>query len=255
MKNIFQPKIVLTFFIWLALCGTVFGETIAVAVASNFLNPLREIAAEFNKSSQHSINIISGSTGSLYAQIINGAPYHIFLSADSWRPKVLEEKGFAVKGSRFVYATGRLTLWSADPDRIGNNGIDILRRKVFNHLAIANPKTAPYGQAAFKTLEKLNLWNELVPRIVRGANIGQTFQFVATGNAELGFVALSQVLDPKWKTKGSRWDIPRKYHDPLYQSAALLKRGENNKPAMDFMIFLKGTKAKKLIKNYGYDLP
>lgn len=240
--------------VWLTLSGNVFGEDLAVAVASNFLNPFRSLANEFKKSAPHTALIISGSTGSLFAQIINGAPYHVFLAADSLRPKILEEKGLAVQGSRFVYARGRLTLWSADPDRIGKNGIDILRRRNFRHLAIANPKTAPYGRASIKVLEKFNLLDALSPLLVRGGNIGQTFQFVSTGNAELGFVSLSQVLDPKLKNKGSRWDIPKEYHGPLEQSVVLLKKGQNNKAAKALMNFLKSAKAKTLIRQYGYDL-
>lgn len=247
-------KIIVLGWVWFTLSSKAFGEDLAVAVASNFLNPFRSIANEFKKTAPHTVRIISGSTGSLFAQISNGAPYHVFLAADSWRPKILEEKGIAVQGSRYVYARGRLTLWSADPDRIGKNGIDALRRNNFRHLAIANPKTAPYGQASIKILEKLDLLEALSPLIVRGGNIGQTFQFVFTGNAELGFVSLSQVLDPKLKNKGSRWDIPEEYHDPLEQSVVLLKKGQNNKAAKALMRFLKGAKAKALIQQYGYEL-
>ena len=247
-------KIIITCLVWLTLSGKAFGEDLNVAVASNFLNTFRSIADEFQKTAPHTVRIISGSTGSLFAQISAGAPYHVFLAADTRRPKILEEKGLGIPGSRYVYARGRLTLWSADPDRIGKNGIETLRRKNFRHLAIANPKTAPYGQASIKFLEQFDLLDALSPLIVRGGNIGQTFQFVFTGNAELGLVSLSQVLDPKLKNKGSRWDIPKEFHGPLEQSVVLLKKGQNNKAAKTLMRFLKGTKAKALIQQYGYEL-
>jgi molybdate transport system substrate-binding protein len=236
------------------MASPVMAGEIIVAVASNFLSPFKEISQKFQESSEHKIIIVSGSTGSLFAQIVNGAPFHAFLSADNDRPKKLEENDLSVKGSRFVYAIGRLTLWSADPERIKKNGIDNLRKNKFNHLAIANPKTAPYGQAAAEVLKKFNLWNRLFPNLLRGGNITQAFQYAATGNAELGFVALSQVLDPKLKVKGSRWDIPQEMHGILEQSAVLLKHGEVNKGASELLRYMKGKSTQNLIRKYGYDI-
>ena len=229
-------------------------EEIVVAAASNFLSPLKEIARQFQVLAQRKVNIVSGSTGSLFAQIVNGAPFHIFLSADDRRPQILEEKGLAVQGTRYVYALGRLALWSADPDRIGENGVAVLRQGGFRHLAIANPKTAPYGQASVSVLKKLELWTRLLPLIIRGANISQAFQFTATGNAELGFVALSQALDPKLKIKGSWWVAPRIMHGPLAQSAVLLQKGKGHAGAKAFMKFMRGTEARQIITKYGYGL-
>jgi molybdate transport system substrate-binding protein len=241
-------------FLSLSISSTVIAEEIIVAVASNFLSPFNEISKTFQKSSGHKILIVSGSTGSLFAQIVNGAPYHIFLSADNNRPKKLEENGLTIKGTLFVYAMGRLTLWSADPDRIKKNGLESLRENNIERLAIANPKTAPYGQAATEVLKKLNLWDRLFPIILRGGNITQAFQYVATGNAEMGFVALSQTLDPKLKIKGSRWDIPQEMHRVLEQSAVLLKNGEENKGASELMRFMKQNSTQKIIRKYGYDI-
>lgn len=233
------------------ISSPVLAEEIIVAVASNFLSPFKEISKDFQKSSGHKIVIISGSTGSLFAQIVNGAPYQIFLSADSHRPKKLEQMELSVKGSRFVYAIGRLTLWSADPDRIKKNGTDNLLKNTFTHLAIANPKTAPYGHAATEVLKKLKIWDKLLPDLIRGGNITQTFQYVATGNVEMGFVAKSQTRDPKLKIKGSRWDIPKEMHSKLEQSIVLLK---NSKEASDLMRYMQNKKAQQIIKKYGYDL-
>lgn len=238
----------------LSISSPVFAEEIIVAVASNFLSPFKVISNTFQKSSGHRVIIVSGSTGSLFAQIVNGAPYQIFLSADSLRPKKLEQMELTVKGSRFVYAIGRLTLWSADPDRIKKNGINNLLKNKFTHIAIANPKTAPYGHAATEVLKKLKMWDKLLPDLIRGGNITQTFQYVATGNAELGFVAKSQVLNPKLKVKGSRWDIPQEMHGNLEQSVVLLKNSKDNKGASELMKFMREKEAQKIITKYGYDL-
>jgi molybdate transport system substrate-binding protein len=239
---------------FLSITTPVIAEEIVVAVASNFLSPFKKISNTFQKSYGHKIIIVSGSTGSLFAQIINGAPFHIFLSADNDRPEKLDEKDLTVKGSRFVYAIGRLTLWSADPDRIKNNGIESLQKNNFKHLAIANPKTAPYGKASTEVLKKNILWNNLLPKIIRGGNITQAFQYTATGNAELGFVALSQVLDPGLKIKGSRWNIPQQMHSVLEQGAVLLKTGESVQGASEFLKYMQEESTRQIIKSYGYDL-
>ncbi|MDA0690897.1 MAG: molybdate ABC transporter substrate-binding protein [Nitrospinae bacterium] len=229
------------------------GE-VHVAVASNFINPLKAIARHFEQETGHRVVVIPGSTGKLYVQIKNGAPFDLLLAADDLRPRLLEEEGFAVPGSRFTYAIGQLTLWSRDPRQINGEGAKIFQNKNFNFLAMANPKGAPYGRAAFETLKKLGVWDQLQGKVVQGENIGQTFQFVATGNAELGFVALSQVLDPKNKFKGSRWDVPTDLHDPIAQDLVLLKRGAGNPAAIALLDFIRGATARKIIIDYGYQL-
>lgn len=238
-------------FLWGMISLAQAGE-VKVAVAANFLGPLKEIAARFEKASGHKAVVISGSTGKLYAQIKNGAPFDIFLAADAERPALLEKEGFAVSGSVRTYAIGQLTLWSPDPEKINGDAVKILQERNFKHLAIANPKTAPYGRAALQTLIKLGVWDQLQDRIVQGENIGQTFQFVASRNAELGFVALSQVLDPKNKMQGKRWDVPAKYHDPISQDLVLLKHGESSAAAAELIHFIQTNTARTIIEEYGY---
>ncbi len=230
------------------------GE-INAAVASNFYNPFREVAKQFEKETGHKVRIISGSTGKLYAQIVHGAPFELFLAADSKRPTLLEKKGNAVAKSRFTYALGKIALWSPNPNWISKDGTSTLRTSAFGYLAMANPKTAPYGKAALQTLQKLSLWEKVRPRVVQGENIGQTFQFVASQNAELGFVALSQILDPKNKIKGKKWDVPVSFYDPLKQDVVILEKGKNNPGAKALWEFLKSDQAKLIIKKYGYGLP
>ena len=230
----------------------VFGETVRIAVATNFLATMKEIVNNFEKNTGHTAIISSGSSGKLYAQIKHGAPFDVFFSADSKRPQLLEAEGLAVAGSRFAYAAGRITLWSADPQLIQGNGEAMLKNGSFEHLAIANPVTAPYGAAAKKTLERLNLYDYVKDRLVQGENIGQTLQFVFSGNAQLGFVALSQVLVPKINGTGSRWDVPSSFYDPLIQDAVLLKNGEQNPTAKAFLDYVKGAKAKTIIERFGY---
>ena len=252
-----QLNIILLFFC-LTQCG-VFSQALAneiqAAVASNFYNPFREISRQFEKDTGHKVRIIFGSTGKLYAQIIHGAPFELFLSADSKRPMLLEKGNYAVSGSRFTYALGKITLWSVNSDLITSDGKSTLQKKKISHIAMANPKTAPYGKAARQTLKKLRLWEDVRPLLVQGENISQTFQFVASQNAELGFVALSQILDPKNIHKGKRWDVPKSLYDPIEQDTTILKYGENNPGVKDLWKYLKGDKAKQIIKKYGYDLP
>ncbi len=231
------------------------ASQILVAVASNFHSPLKEIARQFEKETGNEVQISPGSTGKLYAQIIHGAPYELFLAADSRRPQLLEEQGQTLSGTRFTYALGQITLWSPDPNAIKGDGKSTLQRKNFKHIAMANPRTAPYGMAALQTIQKFKLWDEIRPLVVQGENIGQTFQFVASQNAELGFVALSQVLDPKNNQRGSRWDVPGKFYDPLRQDIVMLKNAEENMGAKALWKFLKGEKAQQIIKKYGYRLP
>ncbi len=234
--------------------SSLFAGEVTVAVASNFLNPFKQLVPVFQKQSGHTVLTVSGSTGKLYAQIIHGAPFEVFLAADSERPRLLEQSGQAVPATRFTYARGKIVLWSADPRRIPADGKSILHRRNFKHLALANPKTAPYGKAAYTTLKKLNLWKSISPTLVQGENIGQTFQFVATGNAEVGFVALSQVLDPRLKIKGSQWIVPEHLYEAIDQDAVLLIRGQSQPAARALLQFLKSDPARKLIQSYGYGL-
>jgi len=244
----------LMFFFYFCLT-TVRAEEVRVAVAANFLGTLNEIITNYKVDTGHTVVVSSGSSGKLYAQIKNGAPFDVFFSADTKRSTLLEEEGLAVKGTRFVYAVGRLTLWSPDPSVVHGDTQRILSDGHFDHLAIANPKTAPYGMAAEQTLKKLGLWESLKDRIVQGENIGQTFQFVFSKNAQLGFVALSQVLDPKINGSGSRWDVPTSFHDPLEQEAVLLVTGQNNIAAKAFLGYVQEVKSLAIIKQFGYGVP
>ncbi len=221
-----------------------------VAVASNFVTTLRLLADEFSAQQRHQVVIIFGSTGKLYAQIANGAPFHLFLSADAKRPKLLEEKGMAVIGSRFTYARGKLVLWSGDRGLQDRSCQTLLRDAALNRLAIANPATAPYGFAAQQVLQKLGLWARLKPRLVRGENIAQTFLYVASGNAPLGFVALSQLQ--MVDHSGCRWDVPQEYYTPIEQQVVLLNKGAGSEAAQAFMVFLQSEAALKIINNAGY---
>lgn len=244
-----------TIFTWIFLalnCTFAQAGEVQVAVASNFISPLKVIKAQFEKATGHRMVIISGSTGKLFAQVKHGAPFDLLLAADSLRPRLLEEDGFAVSGSRFTYAIGRLTLWSANPNQIKEEGAEIFKDQTFNHLAMANPKTAPYGRAALQALKKLGVWDQVRGKVVQGENIGQAFQFVATQNAELGFVALSQTLDPKNKIKGSHWDVPPDLYDPIFQDLVLLKPARGNPAAQALVSFIQGPAARKIIADYGY---
>jgi molybdate transport system substrate-binding protein len=235
--------------------STALAEEVRVAVAANFLTTLNEIITNFQADTGHTVVVSAGSSGKPYAQIKNGAPFELFFSADAKRPQLLEEEGLAVKGSRFVYAMGRLTLWSPDPNVVNGDGQTVLSKGSFEHLALANPKTAPYGMAAEQTLKKLDLWESYKDRMVQGENIGQTFQFVFSKNAPLGFVALSQVLDPKINGAGSRWDVPTTFHDPLEQEAVLLMTGRNHAGAQALLDYVKGDKSRAIIERFGYGLP
>jgi molybdate transport system substrate-binding protein len=234
----------------LALGGAALAGETKVAVAANFTEAAREIAAKFKAKTGHDATLSFGSSGQFYTQIANGAPYEVFLSADVERPQKAEAEGLAVPGSRFTYATGRLVLWSKTPGLVDGKG-QVLTTGKFEKLSIADPKAAPYGQAAVETLTKLKLYDPLKPKIVQGSSITQAYQYVQTGAAELGFVALSQVVDEKG---GSRWVVPAADHTPIEQGAVLLKTGENNAAAKAFMTFLKSADAKAIIKRYGYEV-
>ena len=227
---------------------------VRIAVAANFKSTLQEIALHFERMSGHTTLISSGSSGKFFAQIKHGAPFDVFFSADVTRPQLIEEEGLAVADSRFTYALGRLTLWSHDPNILKDDGPTVLALNRFEHLAIANPKTAPYGMAAQETLTNLGLWTRVKDRVVQGENIGQTFHFVYSNNAQLGFVARAQVLDPKINGSGSRWDVPDTLHEPLRQQAVLLTHGKDNEAAKAFLDYVKGPEAQIIIKRFGYGL-
>lgn len=233
------------------LGGPAAAEEAVVAVAANFTEVAEQLEKEFERQSGHTLTFVAGSTGKLYAQIANGAPFDVFLSADQERPERLEKERLAVAGSRFTYATGRLALWSSEPGRVG---AATLRRGEFRRLAIANPELAPYGAAAKETLEKLGLWERFKERIVMGETIGQAHTLVASGNAELGFVALSSLLSPQSEAKGSRWDVPAGLHAPIHQDAVLLTRAAGNAAARGFLDFLRSAKVKAVIRSYGYSI-
>lgn len=227
------------------------AETL-VAVAANFTDVVRELAPAFEKKTGHTLSVTVGSTGKLYAQIINGAPFEILLAADQARPARLEKEGGAVAGTRFTYAVGRLTLWSADPDLLADDVKAVLTSGETRHVAIANPDLAPYGAAAKQALQGLGLWDELSGKIVMAENIGQTFAMVATGNARVGFVALSAALAPGNTHKGSRWDVPAESYNPVRQDAVLLEKGRDSEAAKAFLTYLRSDETLAVIERYGY---
>jgi molybdate transport system substrate-binding protein len=233
--------------------GTAHAGEVQVAVAANFAGPMEKLAAQFQKDTGHKAILASGATGKFYAQIRNGAPFEVLLSADDETPARLEAEGHAVARSRFTYAVGRLVLWSAKANYVDATGA-VLKTGDFTHLAIANPKTAPYGAAATAVIHKLGLTARLQPRLVQGENIAQAFQFASTGNAELGFVAQAQVWRDGKFTAGSGWIVPASMHAPIRQDAALLTRGAKNPTAQALLDYLRTDKAKALIRAYGYEV-
>jgi molybdate transport system substrate-binding protein len=239
---------------WLLLTAPVtWAETVLVAVAANFTKPMTEIAEAFEKSTGHSAKLSFGSSGKFVSQFENGGPFEVFLSADDKGPIKLEQAGLAVAGTRFTYALGKLVLWSATPSLVDDQG-QVLSKGGFKHIALADPKLAPYGAAAVEVLKNLSMFDKLQPLFVQGENIAQTHQFVSTGNAELGFVALSQVIDSGRIASGSGWIVPNNLYKPIRQDAILLKNGLENPAAPALMKFLKSPEALAIIKKYGYGL-
>jgi molybdate transport system substrate-binding protein len=233
--------------------GAATADTVQVAVAANFTAPMKAIAATFEQETGHKAELSFGATGKFYAQIKSGAPFEVFLAADDETPTKLDKEGDTVLGTRFTYATGKLVLWSAKADAVDANG-DVLKKNAFRNIAIAAPKLAPYGAAAIETLTRLNLLDAVSPKFVTGESIGQTFTFISTGNAELGFVALSQVYEDGKIKSGSAWVVPANLHSPIRQDAVLLSKGKDNKAAVALMQYLKTDKIKTVIRSYGYDL-
>lgn len=229
------------------------AETAGIAVAANFIAPMKAIATDFELETGHKLNVSYGATGKFYAQIVNGAPFDVLLAADDETPARLTGEGSAQAGSRFTYAIGRLALWSRLPGYVDARG-DILKTGTFKRLALAAPKLAPYGSAALEVLGKLGLTEKLQGRFVQGENIAQAYQYVASGNAELGFVALSQVEAGGHVQTGSAWIVPAGLHTPIRQDAVLLNRGKANPAARAFLNYLKGDKARAVIKAHGYEV-
>jgi molybdate transport system substrate-binding protein len=223
------------------------AATVHVAVAANFTGPAREIAALFENKTGDTAELSFGSTGQLFTQISQGAPFGVFLAADEKRPQMAVDEGFAVPGSLFTYAVGRIALYSADPNRV--TGPQSLTTPLPDKVAVANPALAPYGMAAIETMKNLGVYDRLMNRLVQGENIAQAFQFVQTGNAELGFVALSQIADA---TDGSRWVVPKVLYTPIRQDAVLLTAAGDDPAAKAFLAFLKSNDAKAVIAKYGY---
>jgi molybdate transport system substrate-binding protein len=234
----------------LALGGPVSAADTQVAVAANFTAPAKEIATAFKAATGHNAILSFGSSGQFYAQMTHGAPFEVFLSADAERPTKAEQKGLGVIGSRFTYAVGRIVLYSKTPGLVDANGA-VLKTGSFHKLAIADPVAAPYGVAAVSTMTKMGVYKTLQPKIVMGSSITQTYQFVGTGAAELGFVALSQVISTPG---GSRWLVPATYHAPIDQQAILLRTGQDSVAAKAFLAFLKTPAAAAIIKKYGYEV-
>lgn len=222
-----------------------------VAVAANFAGPMARIAAEFTATTGHTLKLSSGATGKFYTQIVQGAPFDVLLSADDETPRRLVNEGHAVAGTAFTYAIGQLVLWSATPGLVDEQGA-VLGAATWRHLAIANPKVAPYGAAAMQVLQARGLVETLAPRLVTGESIAQAYQFVATGNAELGFVALSQVAVPGQPAKGSTWRVPSALYGEIRQDAVLLKPGAQNPAAAALLAYLKTAPARALIEAHGY---
>ena len=243
----------LGFLSFLSLMAQAQAGDALLAVAANFTAPMQKIAQAFEQDTGHKAVLSFGATGSFYAQIKNGAPFDVLLAADDDTPLKIEKEGLSVVGSRFTYATGQLVLWSKQAGLVDNKG-EVLRSGKFQKLAIANPKLAPYGLAATETLTQLGLLSELQPKIVMGESIGQTYQFLVTENAQLGFVALSQVFADGKITQGSAWVVPAKLHNPIQQDAVLLNSGKNNPAAAALLTYLKSDKARAIIKSYGYQL-
>lgn len=233
------------------LATSALADEVPVAVAANFSAPLKAIGEAFEKDTGHHLVISSGATGQLYSQIKNGAPFEVFLSADDTTPAKLEAEGDAVKGSRFTYAIGTLALWSPKAGYVDKDGA-ILKKNSYAHLSIANPKTAPYGLAATQTLDKLGLTETVKSKLVEGQNITQAYQFVSTGNAELGFVALSQIYQDGKVKEGSAWIVPAELYDPIRQDAVLLNKGKDQPAATALLNYLKGPQAAAVLKAYGY---
>lgn len=233
------------------LLPTAHAGEVSVAVAANFTAPMQKIAAQFEQDTGHKAQLSFGATGKFYAQIANGAPFGVLLAADDTTPEKIGKEGLGDGSTRFTYAIGQLVLWSPQPGYVDAHG-DVLKTGPWTHLAIANPKLAPYGAAALQTLDQLGLTASVLPRVVQGENIGQTYQFVASGNAQLGLVALAQVMQQGKIAHGSAWVVPAALHAPLRQDAILLQGAQHNPAARALLDYLRGARARAIMQAYGY---
>ena len=259
-----MPSLFLRLFGWVIIsisavaCATAKAEEVTVAVAANFTAPMQKIAQAFEQDTGHKALLAFGATGKFYTQIKNGAPFAVLLSADDETPARLEKEGVAIAGTRFTYAIGRLALWSKNPLLVDDKGQVLLSnatdKNSFKKIAIADPKLAPYGAAAIEVLGRMDALAKLTPKLVQGDSIGQAFQFVMTENAELGFVALSQISIDGRITQGSAWVVPQNLYTPLKQEAVLLPLGKNNAAALALMKYMRTDRAQAIIRAYGYTL-
>ena len=259
-----MPSLFLRLFGWVIIssgavaCATAKAEEVTVAVAANFTAPMQKIAQTFEQDTGHKALLAFGATGKFYAQIKNGAPFSVLLSADDETPARLEKEGVAIAGTRFTYAIGRLALWSKNPLLVDDKGQVLLSnatdKNSFKKIAIADPKLAPYGAAAIEVLGRMDALAKLTPKLVQGDSIGQAFQFVMTENAELGFVALSQISIDGRITQGSAWVVPQNFYTPLKQDAVLLPLGKNSAAALALMKYMRTDRAQAIIRAYGYTL-
>ncbi len=250
MKSGFVAKFALLY-ILLSAAGQLRADEIRVAVASNFTPALQAIIERFEASTDHQVLLSFGSTGKHYTQIKHGAPFDIFFAADTKRPQLLEKEGMIVPGSRYTYAIGKIVLWSPKTDLVDTEGLVLQQSGKFRYLAIANPDLAPYGRAARDVLQARNLWDKMQGHMVRGENIGQAFQYVKSGNAELGFVAFSQIIKPDNSIQGSYWEVPQSLYTAIHQQAVLL---HNSDAVQTFWSFVKSPEAQHIIRQYGYDI-
>jgi molybdate transport system substrate-binding protein len=249
-----QRAVSLMVILW-TVATSVHAADVKVAVTSSFLDAMTVVAEEFQKATGHRVLMNEGSSGELYAEIINEVPFDVYVADNELDPRSLEEERFAVRGSRIAYAVGHLTLWSRDSDRVGSDGAQLLRSRQFRHLAIANPRTSTYGQASIQAMKALGVWPLLEERVVEARSSREAFQLVASGKAELGLVPLAEVLDSDVKSKGSRWDVPASFYTPIRQEAVLLLKGEANPAAGALMEFLRSPKAREIMQRFGFGLP
>ena len=236
----------------LVATGDVLAGEVQVAVAANFTLPMQEIAREFEKETGHKVRLVFGATGKFYAQIQNGAPFDVLLAADGETAKKLVGEGNAVAASEFTYAIGKLVLWSPTAGLVDDRGV-VLKSAAVSHVSYCNPKLAPYGEAAVEAMKSLGVFDALQSKLVEGEHIAQAYQFVASGNAEIGFVALSQVYKDGKITSGSAWILPANLYRPILQDAVILNKGKNNMAAVDLTQYLISDKARAIIRAYGYD--
>ena len=236
------------------MCQAAIAGEVNAAVAANFAAPMQQIVALFQKETGNTVKLSFGATGKFYAQIREGAPFDVLLAADEKTPRLLEQQGLAIKGSGFVYAQGKLVLWSAKPGFVDDKGV-VLSKNSYHRIAYADPKLAPYGMAAQETLQNMKLWDKVQSKMVTGESIGQTYQFAASGNSELAFIALSQIIKNGKVTEGSWWVVPADMYHPIRQTAIALTTAKDKEAARALLLYLKSGKATAIIHSYGYELP